>query len=138
MTLPLGRHIIVLVFELLVIGWIIFTIFVGTRYFVRTWPRRNRRLYRAAQLLIQMVFGLDLIAIDYIDYVFINHRPSKPGDGFTFEYADHGTSTFITNGDHQLFILVWMVPFALLAISGLLYQLNRPDWQKVATQKIQL
>jgi cytochrome c-type biogenesis protein CcmH/NrfF len=36
------------------------------------------------------------------------------------EYPNHGTSTFITNGDHQLFILVWIVPVVLLVISGLL------------------
>ena len=138
MTLRLGRHITVLVFELLVIGWIIFTIFVGAREFVRTRQKRTRRLYRAAQLLLQVMFGLDLIAIYYLDYVFVYHRPSKPVGDFNLEYPNHGTSTFITNGDHKLFILVWVVPFALVAISGLLYQFNRPDWQKVARQKIQL
>ena len=95
----------------------------------------RKRLYRAAQAVVAAVFVLDLIAIDYLDYVFVHHRPSKPGGDFTLEYPNHGTSTFITNGDHQLFILAWVVPFALLAISGLLYQFNRPDWRKFAKQK---
>jgi hypothetical protein len=97
--------------------------------------RTRKRLYRAAQGVIAAVFVLDLIAIEYLDDVFVHHRPSKPGGVFTFEYPNHGTSTFITNGDHQLFILVWVVPFALLAISGLLYQFFRPDWRRVAKQK---
>jgi len=97
--------------------------------------RTRKRLYRAAQAVIGAMFVLDLIAIDYLDYVFVHHRPSKPGGSFTFEYPNHGTSTFITNGDHQLSILVWVVPFALLAISRLLYQFNRPDWRRIANQK---
>jgi hypothetical protein len=97
--------------------------------------RTRKRLYRAAQAAVAAMFVLDLIAIDYLDYVFVHHRPSKPGGGFTMEYPSHGMSTFITNGDHQLFILVWVVPVALLAISGLLYQFNRPDWRRIAKQK---
>ena len=95
----------------------------------------RRRLYRAAQCVIAATFVLDVVAIYYLDYVFVRHRPLKPSGPFTFGYSNHGTSTFITNGDHQLFILAWVVGFALLGISGLLYQFNRPDWRRVAKQK---
>jgi hypothetical protein len=95
----------------------------------------RKRLYGTAQGVVAAIFVLDLIAIDYLDYVFIHHRPSKPGGGFTLQYPNHGTSTFITNSDHQLFILLWVLPFALLAISGVLYQFNRPDWARIAKQK---
>jgi len=126
-------------FDLFFVAMTFFTVFRGVREFVRGHraPKR-KRLYRAAQRVIQTMFLLDLIAIGRVDNLFVYHRPSKPSGSFTVEYPNHGSSTFITNGDHQLFLLVWIVPFALIAISGLLYQFNRPDWRKVARQKTQL
>jgi hypothetical protein len=95
----------------------------------------RKRFYRAAQCVIFVMFVLNLIAIFWLDYVLVHHRPTKPGGGFIIEYNNHGDVTFITNGDHQLFILLWVVPFVLLGIDGLLYQFNRPDWRRVAKQK---
>src|SRR5205085_11855861 len=48
--------------------------------------RTGKRLHRAAQAVGAAMFVLDLIVIDYLDYVFVHHRPSKPGGGFTLEY----------------------------------------------------
>lgn len=118
---------------------IILTVFRGAQEFVRKRrQRRGKRLYRVAQRLIQLLGFLDMIAIERVDYLFVYHRPSKPQGSFTVEYPNHGSSTFITNGDHQLFLVVWIALFVLLAISGLLYEINRPDWRKIARQKTQL
>lgn len=125
--------------ELFLVAMIASTVFWGSREFIRARraPRR-KRLYRVTQRLIQAMFLLDLIAIGRLDDLFVYHRPSRPGGSFIVEYPSHGSSTFITNSDHQLFLVVWVVPFALIIISGLLYQFNRPDWRKVLRQKTEL
>lgn len=98
----------------------------------------RNRIYRTAQALITAMFVLDLIGIWYLDHLFIYERPSKPGGPFDIEFPSHGSSTFITNSDHRLYILAWVALFGLLATSGLVYQFSRTDWRRIAGQKTPL
>jgi len=90
-----------------------------------------KRLLRTARWTITVLFVLDLVAIAYLDNLYVHHRPLKPTGAFTVEHPSHGTSTFIAVRENQLYILAWIVPFVLLGIGGILYQFERSDWRSV-------